>query len=90
LAVWTSAPRLGQRTFEFEGADLPVRPHLGLYTQPLSFIGLPVVTVPVRVAPGQLPIGVQVIAAPWNEVAAFQVARALELCDVTAKPLPTR
>jgi 1-carboxybiuret hydrolase len=84
LATPITAPKLGQKTFVFNGVDVPVRAYLGLYTQPLSFIGLPVVTVPVRRAPGELPIGVQVIAAPWNEQAAFRVARALELAGVTA------
>src|SRR4051812_23898061 len=42
-----TAPRLGQKTFVLDGAELPVRPNLGLYTQPISFIGLPVCAVPV-------------------------------------------
>jgi 1-carboxybiuret hydrolase len=83
LATPITAPKLGQKTFLFDGIEMPVRPHLGLYTQPLSFIGLPVVTVPVRRAEGALPIGLQVIAAPWNEQAAFRVARAMEVAGVT-------
>jgi Asp-tRNA(Asn)/Glu-tRNA(Gln) amidotransferase A subunit family amidase len=55
----------------------PARPSLGLLTQPLSCIGLPVVCVPVCQA-GALPIGVQVIAAPWREVLALQVSAYLE------------
>lgn len=77
LATPITAPKIGQKTFDFEGRELPVRPHLGLYTQPLSFIGLPVLTVPLLRLAGELPIGVQVIAAPWNEIAAFQVAAML-------------
>jgi len=77
LATPITAPKLGQKTFTFDGREMPVRPHLGLYTQPLSFIGLPVVTVPLRRAAGDLPIGIQVIAAPWNEAAAFAVAQRL-------------
>jgi aspartyl-tRNA(Asn)/glutamyl-tRNA(Gln) amidotransferase subunit A len=84
LATPITAPMLGQTTFVFEGRDLPVRPHLGLYTQPLSFIGLPVVTVPLRRPDGALPIGVQVIAAPWNERAAFRVAAMLAAAGVAA------
>ncbi|MEQ1695066.1 MAG: AtzE family amidohydrolase [Hyphomicrobiaceae bacterium] len=78
LATPITAPKLGQKTFTFDGAEIPVRPHLGLYTQPLTFIGLPVVTVPLKRAPGELPLGVQIIAAPWNELAALQVAREIE------------
>jgi 1-carboxybiuret hydrolase len=53
-----------------------VRANLGLYTQPIFFIGLPVVAVPVPLAP--LPIAVQIIAAPWREDVALHVAAALE------------
>src|SRR5438552_2149976 len=48
------------------GTEVLTRGHLGVYTQPLSFIGLPVISVPI-VAPGTLPLGVQLIAAPFNE-----------------------
>jgi 1-carboxybiuret hydrolase len=72
-----AAPRLGQETISVDGLALPTRPNLGLFTQPLSFIGLPVVAVPVW-PNGALPIGVQIVAAPWNEIAALRVARALE------------
>jgi len=60
---------------------MPVRPYLGVYTQPLSFIGLPVVAAPMRC--GGLPIGVQIIAAPWHEAAALRVAATLERTGVT-------
>jgi 1-carboxybiuret hydrolase len=85
LATPITAPKLGQKTFDLEGVPVPVRAHLGLYTQPISFIGLPVVTVPLPRAPGELPIGVQVISAPWNEVAALQVARDIERRGLAAQ-----
>ncbi|MGE0048196.1 MAG: AtzE family amidohydrolase [Acidithiobacillus sp.] len=72
-----TAPAIGQKTMELDGDEMLVRPHLGLYTQPFSFIGLPVVTVPVQ-WPDSLPIGVQIIAAPWQEAKALHVARVLE------------
>ena len=71
-----TAPKIGQQTFVLDGVELPVRPNLGIYTQPISFIGLPVVAVPVPLTP--LPIGVQIIAAPWREDVALRVAHALE------------
>ncbi|MGE4166703.1 MAG: AtzE family amidohydrolase, partial [Xanthobacteraceae bacterium] len=37
-----TAPAIGQQTFTLDGVELPVRPNLGIYTQPISFIGLPV------------------------------------------------
>jgi 1-carboxybiuret hydrolase len=77
-----SAPLIGQETIAIDGAAVPTRPYLGVYTQPLSFIGLPIVAVPLR-RPGELPIGVQIVAAPWQESAALRVAHALEQDGVT-------
>jgi len=79
-----TAPLIGQQTFVLDGVELPVRANLGIYTQPISFIGLPVVAVPVPLQP--LPIGVQIIAAPWREDMALRVARALERAGVVAAP----
>jgi aspartyl-tRNA(Asn)/glutamyl-tRNA(Gln) amidotransferase subunit A len=79
-----TAPLIGQQTFVLEGIKLPVRANLGLYTQPISFIGLPVVAVPVPLAP--LPIGVQIVAAPWREDVALRVAHALETMGVVRAP----
>ena len=62
--------------------DLPVRASLGLFTQPISFIGLPVVAVPLR-NEGAMPIGVQLIARPYNEQAVLRVAAHLEKEGVT-------
>ncbi|HYF56310.1 MAG TPA: AtzE family amidohydrolase [Salinarimonas sp.] len=76
------APRLGQKTFVLDGQELPVRPNLGLFTQPISFAGLPVCTVPVWTDGEALPIGVQVIAAPWREDLCLRVAAALERAGV--------
>ncbi|CAA2107137.1 Biuret hydrolase [Methylobacterium bullatum] len=79
------APRSGQVTFELDGVTLPVRANIGVFTQPISFIGLPVVAVPVRLDEG-LPLGVQVIAAPWREDLALRVARQLERDGVVSAP----
>jgi 1-carboxybiuret hydrolase len=81
-----TAPRIGQQTFVLDGVELPVRANLGIFTQPISFIGLPVVAVPIPLAP--LPIGVQVIAAPWREDIALRVAHTLESAGVAAAPVP--
>ena len=66
---------------------LPVRPMLGVFTQPISFIGLPVLAVPVSL-PGSLPIGVQLIGAPGREDVLFRVAAALERTSVVRAPRP--
>jgi 1-carboxybiuret hydrolase len=80
------APKLGQTTFVLDDVELPVRAHIGIHTQPISFIGLPVVAVPVPLEP--MPIGVQVIAAPWREDIVLRVAYALERTGVVSAALP--
>ncbi|MEB3180336.1 MAG: AtzE family amidohydrolase [Nostocaceae cyanobacterium] len=78
-----SAPLIGQQTMILDGEEILVRPHLGLYTQPLSFIGLPVLSVPIQ-RPGALPLGVQLIAAPYNEPLIIRVAAVLEAMGVVS------
>jgi 1-carboxybiuret hydrolase len=80
------APKLGQTSFVLDGIELPVRANIGIHTQPISFIGLPVVAVPVPLEP--MPIGVQIIAAPWREDIALRVAHALERTGVVSAPPP--
>jgi AtzE family amidohydrolase len=79
------APLIGQKTMVMDGVEIPVRPFLGVYTQPLSFIGLPVAAVPIA-GPG-LPCGVQLIAAPGRERTALAAAAALEAAGIAAAPL---
>lgn len=81
------APRIGEATALIDGVDVSVRVNLGAYTQPLSFIGLPVLAAPVAQA-GPLPIGVQLVAAPWREDLILRAARQLELQGVLAAPIP--
>jgi AtzE family amidohydrolase len=80
------APRIGQQTIVIAGEEIPLRPNLGLFTQPLSFIGLPIVAVPVQ-RKGALPIGVQIVAPPWREAIALRVALALEKAGVVSAPI---
>ena len=80
------APKIGQVNFTLDGVEMPVRANIGLHTQPISFIGLPVVAVPVPLQP--MPIGVQIIAAPWREDIALRVAYALERMGAVAAPPP--
>jgi AtzE family amidohydrolase len=81
------APLIGQKTFVLDGVEMPVRPNIGIYTQPISFIGLPVVAVPVPTALG-LPIGVQIITAPWREDIALRIAHALEASGAALALMP--
>jgi AtzE family amidohydrolase len=77
------APLIGQQVMILNDKEVLVRPHLGLFTQPLSFIGLPVLSVPIY-SQNTLPLGVQLIAAPYNEVLILQVAKVLEAQGVVS------
>lgn len=71
------APPLGVEKMLIAGQEVLIRPNLGLFTQPLSFIGLPVLSVPIQ-RPNALPLGVQIIGAPYNEALILRVAALLE------------
>jgi 1-carboxybiuret hydrolase len=81
-----AAPKIGQQTMTIDGQEMLVRPNLGLFAQPISFIGLPVVAAPIQ-APDAMPLAVQVIAAPWREDLALRVAFELERMGVASAPV---
>lgn len=63
---------------------MPACASLGLLTQPLSFLGLPIVAVTVPSA--GMPIGVQLLAPPWREAVALHAAVHLERAGVARGP----
>lgn len=73
-----SAPEIGTEEFTLDGKCMPARASMGILSQPISCIGLPVCTVPVWPASQGMPIGVQLIAAPWREDLCLRAARQLE------------
>jgi len=82
------ATPLGSEHMDINGKRVPTRPNMGLLTQPISCIGLPVCSVPVwGVSKEGLPVGVQIIAAPWREDLVLRVAAALESAGVVSAPL---
>ncbi|ACI50017.1 amidohydrolase, AtzE family [Gluconacetobacter diazotrophicus PA1 5] len=82
------APLIDQPTIVVDGQAVSARTNLGLYTQPLSLAGVPILSVPL-LGTGGLPLGLQLIAAPGGEPALFAVAAALEAAGVAGKvPLP--
>jgi AtzE family amidohydrolase len=67
-ATPVAAPAIGSEWIDINGQRVPCRPSMGLLTQPVSFSGCPVVTAPMWPSGTDgLPIGVQLIAAPWRE-----------------------
>lgn len=70
-----TAPRIGATTIVIDGQEVPIRANLGMYTQPVSFLGLPVIAAPIQTT--GLPIGVQLIGPAWGEAAVFAAAAQL-------------
>jgi aspartyl-tRNA(Asn)/glutamyl-tRNA(Gln) amidotransferase subunit A len=90
-ATPVSAPLIGTENLLVNGRSVPARASMGLLTQPISCIGLPVCSVPIwptLEAAGNLPIGVQLIAAPWREDLCLAAAAELERAGVAAFRLP--
>jgi len=77
------AQPIGTEWLELAGQRHPFRAALGLLTQPVSFAGCPVVCAPLwPEGTDGLPLGVQIIAAPWREDLALRAARHLERMGV--------
>jgi aspartyl-tRNA(Asn)/glutamyl-tRNA(Gln) amidotransferase subunit A len=83
------APTIADPMMRVGGKSVPARAHLGILTQPLSFIGLPVIAAPLQ-RPGKLPLGVQIVGAPGSENRLFEFAERLErlgLIGTSSPPL---
>jgi AtzE family amidohydrolase len=82
-----SATLAGQKTLSVDGADVEIRPNLGIFTQPLTLAGVPIVTVPV-IAPNALPLGVQLIGRAGTENMLLALAMELERRGVVSAQSP--
>ncbi len=83
------APAIGTEWLEIRGRRLPARAGMGLLTQPISCIGLPACAVPVWGCHEAMPIGVQIVAAPWREDLVLRVAHHLEIAGIVSAPVAT-
>jgi Asp-tRNA(Asn)/Glu-tRNA(Gln) amidotransferase A subunit family amidase len=76
------APRIDQPTVTLGGVEYRVRgPGSGMVsrcTSPSNATGLPAISVPCGFTPGGLPIGIQFIGRPFDEVCLLQIAHAYE------------
>ncbi|RMX04819.1 AtzE family amidohydrolase [Corticibacter populi] len=76
------ATPIGQPWLKLNGVPQPTRASMGMLAQPISFAGCPVVVAPTWPdAAGGLPVGVQLIAAPWREGLALRAAHWLDRLD---------
>ncbi|MEM6902819.1 MAG: AtzE family amidohydrolase [Pseudomonadota bacterium] len=87
-SVGCVAPLIDDPVMPVDGKMEPARANLGLHTQPLSFIGLPVLAVPLR-RPGPLPLGLQRVGCPGREDALLAFAAQLEAAGIIGYSAPT-
>lgn len=71
------APLVADPRILIDGVLKPARSDLGIHTQPISFTGLPSLSVPLN-RPGRLPLGLQLIGRPNGESTLFAFAAMLE------------
>ncbi|MBO9883502.1 AtzE family amidohydrolase [Xanthomonas sp. D-109] len=83
-----AAPRIDQETIQLDGAAVSARANLGVFTQPLGLARCPVLAAPLY-RPGQLPLGVQLIAAPGREDRLFALAAHLERAGLIGATPPS-
>ena len=81
------APRIDEATILIDGKPASARANLGIYTQPLSLAGIPVVSAPMN-RHGQLPIGIQFATAPGREGDLFRLLSRLEREGVLSAYMP--
>jgi aspartyl-tRNA(Asn)/glutamyl-tRNA(Gln) amidotransferase subunit A len=81
------ATPIGQQTLTLDGGEFEIRPNLGVFTQPLTLAGVPVVTVPV-IAPQTLPLGVQLVGRAGSESLLLALAVELERRGVVGAQTP--
>lgn len=85
-ATPSRAPMLGQQSLVVGGKEMPLRPNIGLFTQPISLVGLPILAAPVHLPDG-LPCAVQLVGRPGSESLLLQAGRFLEQCHVCRAPI---
>jgi AtzE family amidohydrolase len=71
------ATPIGALSLLIDGVETDIRATIGAYTQPITFAGVPAITVPV-VRHGELPAGVQLIGRPNSEPLLIALAEELE------------
>ena len=86
----STAPDISAGMIEIDGKRVSARANLGLYAQPLSLAGVPILSVPLKRPPGALPIGVQLVAAQGRENLLFDTAETLVSMGLVEAELPVR
>lgn len=76
------APRIGQRQVEIDGEMLDTRIAITRLTRGMNALGFPALSLPCGRSPEGLPIGLQMIARPFEEDILFVLGEALEAAQI--------
>ena len=72
------APKIGQREIELDGVTLDARVAITRFSRGMNVLGFPALSMPCGQSPEGLPIGLQMIARPFEENLLFLLGEALE------------
>ncbi|HEU4343064.1 MAG TPA: amidase [Candidatus Binatia bacterium] len=75
LFATPTAPRPPEAFATMDPNEQNLRPS---FTNPFNLTGLPAISVPCGFTPGNLPVGLQIVAQPFHEASLFRVAHAYE------------
>ena len=73
-----TAPEISEKALPHGEVDLGQAIRIMQFVNPANFTGLPAISIPVGYDHRSLPIGLQLIARPWDENLLFRLAYALE------------
>ena len=73
------APRLDQERIDINNHDVHIREALLRITRIFSTIGLPAISIPCGLSNNKLPIGLQLVAKPFNEQMLLNVAHCFQM-----------
>jgi aspartyl-tRNA(Asn)/glutamyl-tRNA(Gln) amidotransferase subunit A len=73
-----TAPRIGQTQIALEGVAYDTRMLTTRFARGVNVIGFPALSIPCGASPGGLPIGLQMIARPFEENLLLALGEALE------------
>ena len=73
-----AAPPHGQPTIEIDGTHHPLRMVTSRFNRAANLVGLPAMAVPIGATQDGLPVGIQLVAAPFADARLLAVGHALE------------
>ncbi|MCL6453014.1 MAG: amidase [Alicyclobacillus sp.] len=73
-----AATDIGQSKTHIRAIEVPVRSHLTRYTNPWNFSGLPAISIPCGHTQDDLPVGLQLVGAPFADAKLLKMASQME------------